>query len=137
MNRVDLQALLETRIQEAKSLLAAGFTDGAYYLAGYSVECALKACIAKQTQEHDFPDKKLVNESHTHNLTELMRLAELTPILRAAMQTDTSFEDDWLSVKNWSKASRYEYWSSADAQSMLEAIERPSGGLLRWIRLHW
>ena len=69
MNRVDLQALSETRIREAKSLLAAEFMDGAYYLAGYSVECALKACIAKQTQEHDFPDKKLVNESHTHNLT--------------------------------------------------------------------
>jgi HEPN domain-containing protein len=30
-------------------LLEAGLYAGAYYLAGYAVECALKACIAKKT----------------------------------------------------------------------------------------
>lgn len=45
-------------------LLTAGMPEGAYYLAGYAVECALKSCIARRTQEHDFPDKKLANDSH-------------------------------------------------------------------------
>ena len=57
MNRLDLQQLSDLRIGEAKALLAQGFPEGAYYLAGYSVECALKACIARRTREHDFPDK--------------------------------------------------------------------------------
>jgi HEPN domain-containing protein len=68
MNRTDLQEIAEIRLRESKALLAAGLFDGTYYLAGYAVECALKACIAKRTQEHDFPDKKLVNDSHTHDL---------------------------------------------------------------------
>jgi HEPN domain-containing protein len=69
MNRADFQQLSELRLREAQALLAAGLPDGAYYLAGYAVECALKACIAKRTREHDFADKKLVNDSHTHDLT--------------------------------------------------------------------
>jgi hypothetical protein len=63
MNRTDFQQLAELRLREAEALLAAGLPDGAYHLAGYSVECALKACIAKRTQLHDFPEKKLVNDS--------------------------------------------------------------------------
>jgi hypothetical protein len=37
--------------------LAARFPEGAYYLAEYAIECAFKACIAKRTQQHDFPEK--------------------------------------------------------------------------------
>ena len=58
MNRAGFQHLAELRLREAEALLAAGLPDGAYYLAGYSVECALKACIAKRTREHDFPEKE-------------------------------------------------------------------------------
>ena len=55
MDRRDLQALSRIRINEAKGLLSLGLHDGAYYLAGYAVECALKACIAKETKRHEFP----------------------------------------------------------------------------------
>ena len=47
MDRRDLQALSKARLIEAKALLKLGLTDGACYLAGYTVECAIKACIAK------------------------------------------------------------------------------------------
>lgn len=55
MVRRDFQDLATVRIREAESLLAAGLFDGAYYLAGLAVECALKACIAKATQQYDSP----------------------------------------------------------------------------------
>ena len=58
MDRKDLQTLSRVRLKEATSLLNLGFYDGAYYLAGYAVECALKACIAKGTRRYEFPDKK-------------------------------------------------------------------------------
>jgi HEPN domain-containing protein len=53
MNREDFQQLAESRLKEARALLTAELPDGAYYLAGYAIECALKACIAKRTQQHD------------------------------------------------------------------------------------
>jgi hypothetical protein len=67
MDRKDLRALSRVRLSEARALLKAELPDGAYYLAGYAVECALKACIAKETQRYEFPDKKRVNSSHTHD----------------------------------------------------------------------
>jgi HEPN domain-containing protein len=77
VNRNDLQFLASTRLAEAKILLGAGRSDGAYYLAGYAVECTLKACIARGTQRHEFPDKKTVDASHTHNLRDLIKVANL------------------------------------------------------------
>ncbi len=58
-------------------MLKLGLFDGAYYLADYAVECALKACIAKGTQRGDFPDKKTVDSSYTHNLNDLIKVARL------------------------------------------------------------
>jgi len=43
------------RLKDAEVLLQKGRNEAAYYLAGYAVECALKACIAKQTKRHEFP----------------------------------------------------------------------------------
>jgi HEPN domain-containing protein len=137
MNRQQLQQLSELRLREAQALFAAGLPDGAYYLAGYAVECALKACIAKRTQEHDFPDKKLVNESHTHSLIELMRLSNLESQLRLATRSDPSLQNRWITVREWAEASRYQRWSVADAADLLEAIEISSEGILPWIRQHW
>ena len=60
--RADFQAIAETRMREARILLAANEPDGAYYLGGYAVECGLKACIIKmlnatdEWQERNFSD---------------------------------------------------------------------------------
>lgn len=56
-NRLEFQQIANERFIDAKALLAAGRYNGAYYLAGYAVECALKARIAKLTQAGDFPPK--------------------------------------------------------------------------------
>ncbi len=138
MNRINFQELAELRLRESKALLAAGFPEGAYYLAGYVIECALKACIAKRTREHDFPEKKLVNDSHTHNLKDLLRVAELNIELDTAMQIVPSMKANWTIILNWSESSRYEKSiSGQEAAELLHAIDHPSGGLLQWIQLHW
>jgi HEPN domain-containing protein len=137
MNRIDFQNLAETRLREAKSLLDDGFPDGAYYLAGYAVECALKACIAKRTREHDFPDKALVNESYTHNLKELVRLALLKRELETALTADPAMDLNSTIVQGWSEASRYAKKSFEEAAGLLQAIEDQAGGLLTWVRQRW
>ena len=51
LNRDNLQRVSDLRAEEARLLLDNGHYPGAYYLLGYAVECALKACIAKQVRE--------------------------------------------------------------------------------------
>ena len=137
MNRTDLQELTEVRLRESRQLLDAGFPDGAYYLAGYAIECALKACIAKRTLEHDFPDKKLVNDSHTHDIGKLLQVAELKVEFEAAIQTNPQLQASLDAIRDWSEASRYEKKSAQEARDLQQAIEDQAGGLLPWIRLHW
>ena len=137
MNRIDFQEIAEVRLRESKALLAAGFPDGAYYLAGYAVECALKACSAKRTRQHDFPDKKLVNDSHTHNLKELLRLAELNIELETMIAADAGMASALDKIQDWSETSRYRRKTAQDAADLLKAVEDQPGGLLPWIRLHW
>src|SRR5271170_3820973 len=76
--RKDFQRLAELRAKEAATLARTGSPQGAYYLAGFAVECALKACIAKKTRRHDFPaDKDYAGKVYTHNLDQLLKLAHL------------------------------------------------------------
>ena len=78
MNRADLQKLANLRIEEAKVLLDNGYYAGSYYLAGYAVECALKACIAKLTKRYDFPpDRSAINNIYVHKPETLMKSAQL------------------------------------------------------------
>jgi hypothetical protein len=92
------------RLSEAKSLFAAGCPDGSYYLAGYAIECALKACIAKRTREHDFPDKKLVVDSHSHDIVKLLQLADLKLELETATQSNPALVASLDTIKDWSEA---------------------------------
>ena len=77
MNRTELQRLANERISDAKVLLAARHWSGAYYVAGYAVECALKACIAKLMKSEEFPDKRFAEKCWTHKLTQLLELGGL------------------------------------------------------------
>jgi len=146
MNRTDFHQLAELRLKEARALLAADFPEGAYYLAGYAVECALKACIAKRTREHDFPEKKLVIDSHTHDLGRLLDLAGLSDLLKKDVAGNIELKLDWENVREWSEQSRYHLYvddSIGDlhgllsAKLLVDAVESEKGGMLRWIRQSW
>jgi HEPN domain-containing protein len=132
-----LQALSKIRVKEAKALLSAGLHDGAYYLAGYAVECALKACIAKETRKHEFPDKKRVDESHTHSLKKLAELAELWDSGEDRSRVDPEFRKRWEAVRLWTEQSRYRRHSPEDAQALVEAVDNRSHGVIAWLTLYW
>jgi HEPN domain-containing protein len=137
MNRTDFQRLSEIRLRESKALLAAGFPDGAYYLAGYAVECALKACISKRTQLHDFPEKG-AQKYYSHDLGDLFGFADLRLELEQALAASPQMNANWIIVQNWSEESRYESGRTAqDARDLLRAIEDHTGGLLPWLRQRW
>jgi hypothetical protein len=111
--------------------------DGAYYLAGYCIECALKACISKATVRHEFPDKKKVDLSYTHSLRGLLGVADLEKALVQESKRDAVFRNYWDLVQSWSEHSRYSTTSSETAKKLVEAVGDRNHGILRWIKLHW
>ena len=137
MNRKDFQELAALRLKEARILLRDDCWEGAYYLAGYVAECALKACIARQTERHDFPDKKRVVDSHTHNLTGLLQLAGLTKALKQAEQIHPELHTNWVIVADWFEVSRYARPSQEDAENLLRALAERKHGVLGWLKQHW
>lgn len=137
MNRKELQALSRIRLREAQALVNLGMNDGAYYLAGYSVECALKACIAKMTQRHDFPDKRKADSSYTHVLRELVTAAKLEKAHSEELKHDLDFRNHWNTVQSWSERSRYVTSDSEAAKQLIEAVANRKHGVLQWVRRHW
>lgn len=137
MNRNDLRVLASTRLREAKVLLENGEFSGAYYLAGYVVECGLKACIAKRTKRHDFPDKKITNESWIHDLQQLIGPAGLKSSLAAEIDADQVFSRNWANVTRWKAEDRYELTAEREAVDLIKAISDRGHGVLRWLKRHW
>jgi HEPN domain-containing protein len=137
VNRRDFQELSRIRLKEAKALLEQGLWDGAYYLAGYAVECALKACIAKGTQRYEFPDRKKVELSRSHDLSQLVLTAGLQDMLLERTRVDPGFEKNWRTAKRWSEQSRYRRHTSEAARDLVLAVSGGSHGVIAWIRAHW
>jgi hypothetical protein len=106
-------------------------------LAGYAVECALKSCIAKETRKHEFPDRKRAEISHTHNLRELVRAANLEDARLDEAKKDSAFRNNWDTVQLWSEQSRYRTNRPEVVRSIIEAIGDRNHGILRWIKRYW
>ena len=137
MNRAELQRLANERIGDAKALLAARRWSAAYYIAGYAVECALKACIAKLMKSEEFPDKKFADKCWTHNLIQLLDLAGLKSDFDAAQLADRRLARNWETVKEWTEESRYIRTSKAKAEKLYEAITDKKHGVLSWLKQRW
>jgi HEPN domain-containing protein len=137
VNRAELQRLAKERISDAKILLAARHWSGAYYLAGYGVECALKACIAKLMKSEEFPDKTFAEKCWTHNLPQLLGLAELKADLDIDTLADPDLADNWDTVKEWNESSRYARTTKAKAENLYESIIDRKHGVLLWLKARW
>ena len=138
MDRAQLQQLAELRLRDADALLTAGRWDAAYYLLGYCVECALKACVAKQFRLHEVPDKKLVNSFYTHRLDELLTISGVKSEMEIHAKTDSSFEINWNTMRDWSETTRYDIGiAEAFARGMYDAVTNTASGILPGLKTRW
>lgn len=138
MNRDDLQRITRLRVKEAKVLLENGYFSGAYYLLGYAVECALKASIAKQIKRYDFPDRKLINDSYSHELEKLLSVSGLKAELQKEIRNNQDLEVNWAIVKDWSVESRYfPDISETTARDFYSAVTARKNGVLSWLKKWW
>jgi len=138
MNKSDLEKLVDIRVSEAEVLLRYENYQGAYYLAGYALECAIKACIAKQVRQYDFPNKELAQKSHQHKLTDLLGVAGLKQKLGEKERSDLDFQLNWAVAKDWSVESRYECSiESSKANDLFQAVTNENSGILAWLKTFW
>jgi HEPN domain-containing protein len=137
--RALLQQLAKLRLDEAKLLAREKQFSGAYYVAGYAIECALKARIAALFRENEIPDKNLVNKVYTHDLAALLNIAGLEKPLEAERQNDSELDRRWSIVKNWTEQARYSIWTEEPATAIIDAIDGDgkSGGLFQWLSARW
>lgn len=136
MTRLEFQRLAESHVRHANALLQKRHPSGAYYLAGYAVECALKACIAKKTRAHSFPPKH-ARDMYTHELRRLVALAGLEQRLRQDAPAGSLLDQNWSTVNRWSEEARYERRTSREARDLLRAITDPQDGVLTWLQQSW
>jgi len=137
VNRSDFQELAELHLQHAKALLDAKLYSGAYYMCGYVVECALKACICKDTTVFDFkPDE--VKKARSHDFEDLIALAKLTQAIKAERNADRHLEVNWKVVEDWSVESRYDKRPrQREAEDLFVAVSHPVHGVLACMKRHW
>lgn len=133
----DLKALSDLRWVDAHTLIEANRHSGAYYLAGYAVECGLKAVIAVSFRATVIPSRKFVNDIHTHDLVSLVSLAGLKQDLDRVARDNAIFAANWNFVAGWKETARYETIDPFTANRMLAAVGHPETGVLQWLKTHW
>ncbi|MGC2637114.1 MAG: hypothetical protein WA294_08030 [Acidobacteriaceae bacterium] len=101
------------------------------------MELALKACIAKQTKRHQFPDKKIALDSYTHDFKKLASIAKLDEARIERSNNDETFRRNWDLSTLWSEESRYRTTDKATCKAFLDAIIESEHGLIPWIKQVW
>ena len=127
------------RIGDARALLDASRWSGAYYLAGYALECALKSCVLAYIERTGviFEDKKYAEKCWTHDVDELVRLAGLTVERDRSVGMNPTLGRNWLTAKDWSEVSRYRISTQLEAEALFSAIADLPDGVLEWVKLFW
>ncbi|PJE51570.1 MAG: DNA-binding protein [Candidatus Yanofskybacteria bacterium CG10_big_fil_rev_8_21_14_0_10_36_16] len=134
----DFKKLALRRIREAITLFNNKEYSGAYYLAGYAVELALKACYCKNVKEKSFPPKKSVYQKlYSHDLNDLLSVSGIKWAFDKRAGKDKGFESNWSTVKDWTEESRYGICKKTDAEALINSIKDRRKGILVWIKKLW
>ena len=140
MSRAEWQQLAERWLVDAKALLDAHRWSAAYYLAGYAVECGLKACVLVRvaaTPEVIFETKKFSESCWTHSVVELVKQAGLESARAADASANPRFREHWQLVKDWNENVRYQTVSHQKAKKLFAAVTDSPNGVMPWIRVRW
>jgi HEPN domain len=134
--RREFQQLARMRLRDARALMRSGNLEAAYYLTGLAVECAVKACIAKNTRRYDFPpNQTALRDIYSHDLVKLIGSAKLQTALDTDTRRNTSFNNSWDVVKDWNINSRYAV-SGLNARDLYRAVAGRNG-VMQWLRQRW
>ncbi len=144
-----LQKLAHQRLADAAVLVATDQPDTAFYLAGYAIECALKAAVCRTLDQDDFYQSDRTNKGNryvqdrvfrefkTHNYSDLLVLSGLSTKFERACLDDLQIDSAWSFIEQtrWSEQSRYELGTKTIdiASAFTNAVEL----IVLWISKHW
>ncbi len=140
MTRLEWQQLAERWVVDAKRQLDDHRWSAAYYIAGYAIECGLKACVLVRvaaTPEVIFDDRKFSEKCWTHSVLELVKMADLDAARLADSAANPDLGNNWLVVKDWNELARYKTTSHQKAKKLYHAITDKKNGVMQWIRGRW
>jgi hypothetical protein len=84
-----------------------------------------------------FQDRKFSEKCWTHDLKDLLALANLEPTLDADAAANAALAANWAVAKGWRETSRYEQKTQPEARAMYDAIAHYPDGVLAWLRIRW
>ena len=116
----DLRKIIRARLRDAEALHRARRYEAGVYLCGYAVELGLKARACRSLKWRDFPSQrgefKGIESFRTHDLEALLRLSGVEDRVRTQAGTE------WLTVRDWSPALRYQVPGTVTANESLQII---------------
>jgi len=140
VDRLQWQQLAERWLRDAKALLDAHRWSAANYVAGYAVECGLKSCVLARlaaAAEVIFEDRKFSEKCWTHDIMDLVDLADLETARATNAAANRALRENWLVVKAWSEQTRYRARTHHQAKKLHRAITDNRNGVMQWVRAHW
>lgn len=85
----------------------------------------MKACVAKATQRHEFPDKEKAVASYSHTFAKLLNVSGLEQALRFEAQRDPAFQRNWGIVPEC----RYAIDDATSTRELIEAVKVRNHGV--------
>ena len=149
MNSPDeIRKLAQLRLEEAIILNEAGKCDGAYYLAGYSVELMLKAKICEHIGVPNLLDEDGSNSNPISGIGEIRKLVKTHNLFTLLLLSGLKVKFDQEKAKNskmakansllftkWDENARYKpsgHMKPEDVKTLLDLLSEKNG-LLEWI----
>ena len=134
-NYEDFKILSDRYRKSAESLFNAEQFDVAYYLAGYSVECLLKAIICKRLGPNEYPPSNVNSTHYTHSVEQLTKTAGIEKDLEFEKGKSSELKKSYMVLKDWDpKILRYDSSSlgKEKAKNYVDEIKNEKGFIV-WL----
>lgn len=113
MTEQELVVLASDRLEDSRVLLASNRFHGALYLAGYSMECALKARVCRFLGWSDYRVTGEYKSMRSHDFVFLLSYTG-----RESVMQDSDNQADWTTVRDWRPELRYSINPSVGEHSL-------------------
>lgn len=147
-NLVELRTITRQRLKTAKILITAGDWDGAAYMLGYVLECALKAVTCKTLHLVQYPENKserIDSFFMTHRFDQLLIISGMSDVFnikgpiesyRNWSEFTQEYPGDWPGMRYDQK---YNSWGEAKVRRLYTNLTDKQGGILTEIirRKRW
>jgi len=135
--RNDLKELSEHKLKIIKCFFMQKEYDEVVQNSGYVIEFGLKSAICKHEDIDEYPceQKYLI-----HNLTRLIKFANLQEKFDLKKTTSADFFANWSLITTWTPQFRYQPIGTSNkehAKQVINAIDQKDEGVFPWVKSNW